>query len=137
MLNHFLGETEIETYQSYTLLICCCSAPKSCLTLCDSMNAAYQALLSFTISQSFLKFMCHLVTQRPGRQLEKKSLHKLKQFFFPLEFKLIIVTKSLTQPTTVGTASPSHHHIGWCVIQQETTDINPPRWSHQISEKEC
>ena len=36
---------------------CCCSATKSCLILCNPWTAAYQAFLSFTISQSLLRFM--------------------------------------------------------------------------------
>ena len=40
------------------LLICyCCSVTKSWSTLCDPMAIALQASLSFTISQSLLKFM--------------------------------------------------------------------------------
>ena len=40
------------------LLICyCCSFTKSWSTLCDPMAIALQASLSFTISQSLLKFM--------------------------------------------------------------------------------
>ena len=41
------------------LLLCCCwsSVTKSCPVLCDPMNCAHQASLSFTISQSLLKFM--------------------------------------------------------------------------------
>ena len=31
--------------------LCCCSVPPSCLTLCDPMDLARQASLSFTISQ--------------------------------------------------------------------------------------
>ena len=34
-----------------------CSVTKSCQTLCDPWTAAWQASLSFTISQSLLKFM--------------------------------------------------------------------------------
>ena len=36
---------------------CCCSVTKSCQTLCDLMDWACQASLSFTVSQSFLRFM--------------------------------------------------------------------------------
>ena len=36
---------------------CCCSATKSCLLLCNPWTAAHQAFLSFTISQSLLRFM--------------------------------------------------------------------------------
>ena len=36
---------------------CCCSVSKLCLTICDPMTAACQAPLSFTISQSLLRFM--------------------------------------------------------------------------------
>ena len=35
----------------------CCSTAKSCPTLCNPWTAAYQASLSFTISQSLLKLM--------------------------------------------------------------------------------
>ena len=43
---------------------CCCSVANSCLTLCNPMDSARQASLSFTISQSLLKLMslswwCH------------------------------------------------------------------------------
>ena len=43
---------------------CCCSVTNLCLTLCDPMDSACQASLSFTISQSLLKLMslswwCH------------------------------------------------------------------------------
>ena len=36
---------------------CCCSAAQSCPVLCDPWTAALQASLSFTISQSLLRFM--------------------------------------------------------------------------------
>ena len=35
----------------------CCSVTKSCLTLCDLVDSAYQASLFFAVSQSLLKFM--------------------------------------------------------------------------------
>ena len=35
----------------------CCSAAKSCLTLCDPWCVVFQASLSVTVSQSLLKFM--------------------------------------------------------------------------------
>ena len=49
------------------------SVAQSCLTLCDSMDVACQAYLSFTFSQRLLKFMSietvilskHLVLCRP------------------------------------------------------------------------
>ena len=37
--------------------ICCHSVNQSCPTLCDPMDTAHQAFLSFTISQSLLKLM--------------------------------------------------------------------------------
>ena len=37
--------------------VCHCSIAKSCPTLGNPMNCAYQAILSFTISQSLLKLM--------------------------------------------------------------------------------
>ena len=37
-------------------ICCCCSFAKSC-PLCDPMDTAHQAFLSFTISQSLLKFL--------------------------------------------------------------------------------
>ena len=44
--------------QSRSLLnICCCSFAKSCLTLCNSMDAVHQTSLSFTISRSLFKLM--------------------------------------------------------------------------------
>ena len=54
-------------------LRCCCSVAKSCPTVCDPMYSARQASLSFTISQSQLKFMSieslmpsnHLILCRP------------------------------------------------------------------------
>ena len=33
---------------------CCCSVTELCLTLCDPMDSAHQAFLSFTISQSYI-----------------------------------------------------------------------------------
>ena len=36
---------------------CCCSVAKSCLTICDPMDCSMLAPLSFTISQSLLKFL--------------------------------------------------------------------------------
>ena len=56
------------------LLICCCSIPKSCPTLCDPWTAAHQASLSFTIFQSLLKLMSielvmpsnHLILSSPS-----------------------------------------------------------------------
>ena len=36
---------------------CCCSITRLCPTLLDTMEYTYQALLSFTVSQSLLKFM--------------------------------------------------------------------------------
>ena len=39
------------------LTLFCCSVTQSCLTLCNPVDAAPQASLSFTISQSLLKFM--------------------------------------------------------------------------------
>ena len=39
-------------------ICCCCSVAKPCPTLCSPMDwSTHQASLSFTISQSFLKFM--------------------------------------------------------------------------------
>ena len=38
-------------------LFCCCSVTKLCLTLYNPWTAACQASLSFTVSQSLLKFM--------------------------------------------------------------------------------
>ena len=35
----------------------CCKVAQSCLTLCDPMDCAHQASLSFTMSQSLLKLM--------------------------------------------------------------------------------
>ena len=39
------------------MLLCCCSVAQSCPTLCDLMDCAYQASLTFTISWSLLKFI--------------------------------------------------------------------------------
>ena len=39
------------------LFICCCSVAKSCLILCNLWTPAHQVFLSFTISQSLLRFM--------------------------------------------------------------------------------
>ena len=39
------------------LEILCCSVAKLCQTLCDPWIAAHQASLSFTLSQSLLRFM--------------------------------------------------------------------------------
>ena len=39
------------------LEILCCSVAKLCQTLCDPWTAAQQASLSFTLSQSLLRFM--------------------------------------------------------------------------------
>ena len=55
----------------------CCSTAKSCPTLCNPWTAAYQASLSFTISQSLLKLMSiesvipcrHLILCHPRRLL--------------------------------------------------------------------
>ena len=63
---------------------CYCSAAKSCLTLCDRMGCSSQASLSFTTSQSLLKFMSiesvmlsnHLILCRP--------------FLEPLPFILVV-----------------------------------------------
>ena len=38
-------------------ICCCCSVAKSCLTLCDPIHCSTPSPLSFTISQSLLKFM--------------------------------------------------------------------------------
>ena len=40
-----------------TTLGCCCSVTQSCSTLCNPIDAAHQASLSFTNSRSLLKFM--------------------------------------------------------------------------------
>ena len=37
--------------------LCCCLVPKSCLTLCDPHGLLHPTSLSFTISQSLLKFV--------------------------------------------------------------------------------
>ena len=37
--------------------ICCCSVTQSCSTLHNPWTAGHQAFLSFTVSQSFLRFM--------------------------------------------------------------------------------
>ena len=42
---------------NFKLVIYCCSVAKLCPTLCDPWTAAFQAPLSFTISQSFLRYM--------------------------------------------------------------------------------
>ena len=57
----------------YFLCIYCCLVSKSCPTLCNPMTAACEASLSFTISQSLLKFTSiesvmpsnHLILCRP------------------------------------------------------------------------
>ena len=41
---------------------CCCSVTKSCLTFVTPQTTAYQASLSFTISQSLLKLLVHWVS---------------------------------------------------------------------------
>ena len=38
-------------------ICCCCSVAKLCLTLCDPIHCSTPSPLSFTISQSLLKFM--------------------------------------------------------------------------------
>ena len=56
-----------------TVSVNCCSVAKSCPTLCDLMDCAYQASLTFTISWSLLKFISiesvmlsnHLITCHP------------------------------------------------------------------------
>ena len=40
-----------------TVSVNCCSVAKLCPTLCDLMDCAYQASLTFTISWSLLKFI--------------------------------------------------------------------------------
>ena len=57
---------------------CCCSVIESCPTLCYPWTAAHQASLSFTISQSLLKFMC----------IELVMLSKHLIFFIPFSFSL-------------------------------------------------
>ena len=37
---------------------CCCSVAKSCPTLCDPVDCSTTGFLSFSISQSLLRFMC-------------------------------------------------------------------------------
>ena len=59
---------------------CYCSVTKSCPTLCHPINCSHQASLSFTISQSLLKFISielvilsnHLILH--PRQKEKKDV---------------------------------------------------------------
>ena len=48
---------EMKKYLCDMLCWDCCSVSQSCLTLSTPWTAAHQALLSFTISQSLLKFM--------------------------------------------------------------------------------
>ena len=48
--------------------VCCCSVTKSCPTLCHPWTAACQASLSFTISQSLLRFMS-MESVMPSKQL--------------------------------------------------------------------
>ena len=55
-------------YRSYYMaqpsirVSCCCSVTKSCLTFVTPWTTAYQASLSFTISQSLLKLLVHWVS---------------------------------------------------------------------------
>ena len=64
---------EMKKYLCDMLCWDCCSVSQSCLTLSTPWTAAHQALLSFTISQSLLKFMSielvmpsnHLILCRP------------------------------------------------------------------------
>ena len=44
------------TVGDFFTVYCCCPVTKSNWTLCNLMTAACQAFLSFTISQSLLKF---------------------------------------------------------------------------------
>ena len=45
-------------YQTfYRVCGCCCSATKSCVTVCNPMDYSSQALLCSTVSQSLLKFI--------------------------------------------------------------------------------
>ena len=53
---HILGSTGVNCVNGGSRG-CCCSADKLCPTLCTPWIAACQASLSFTISQSLLKFM--------------------------------------------------------------------------------
>ena len=47
----------VNCLRSSSCCFCCCSIAQSCLTLCDPMDSALQASLSFTISLSLLKLM--------------------------------------------------------------------------------
>ena len=57
---------KFERFLYYT--VSCCSVTKSRLTLCNSMEAARQASLSFTISQSLLKLM-YIESMMPSNHL--------------------------------------------------------------------
>ena len=51
LFHHFLAPSIISDCR-------CCSVAQSCPTLCNPITAACQASLSFTFSQSLLRFMC-------------------------------------------------------------------------------
>ena len=60
-------------HKTYIICCCCCSVVQSCPALCDPMDCACQASLSFTISRSLLKLTSiefgipsnHLILCRP------------------------------------------------------------------------
>ena len=59
---------------------CCCSVAKSCLTVCVHMGCSMPGFLSFTLSQSLLKFMSvglvmhmHYISQKITYQNKTKQ----------------------------------------------------------------
>ena len=55
-------------HKTYIICCCCCSVVQSCPALCDPMDCACQASLSFTISRGLLKLMS-IETMMPSNHL--------------------------------------------------------------------
>ena len=89
--------------------LCCCSVTQSCPTLCDPMDSAHQASLSFTISRGLLKLMS-IESEMPSNHLV--LCHPL--FLLPSIFPSIRVF-----------SNESTLHIRW-----------PKYWSFSTSPKE-
>ena len=100
-----------------------CSVPQSCLTLCNTMNCRTPASLSFTISQSLLKFMSIESVMPSNHHIHCQSLFLLPSIFPSIRGFSNSRLFTLAGQSTGALASASFHpmnsqawfHYDWLV----------------------
>ena len=142
MIYYYLGTSEgglVQGYgreicpsRSHRVLIlytcCCCSVTKSRPTLCGSMNTVCRTSLSFTVSQSLLKFMSF-----ESMMLSNHLTLCCPLLFLPLIFPSIMVFSSESALHTRWpkdwslslsfSISPSNEHSGLISFRFDWLDL--------------